>query len=55
MVDDLVVMSNTVAWNFNNKYIEIEVQGAYFASENEQYSYICIESGEKFIAEKIYF
>ena len=55
MIENLMVTSGSVNWNFNNKEISIEIENAFFASEIKETNLIKIDCGKNFIESKVYY
>lgn len=55
MIENLNVSSGCVTWKSNGGNIILNVEDAFFATENEKLELIQVESGKNFIASKVYY
>lgn len=55
MIENLHASSGCVTWKSNGRNIILNVDDAFFATENEKLELIEVESGKNFIATKVYY
>lgn len=55
MVENLKVISGNINWDFNNRNINLIIEDAFFASQNEELKMIKIDAGKNFIEKKVFY
>ena len=55
MISNLNINLNKIEWVYNGKRISIDILNSFFASNDDELKVVKVESGENYIADRIYY